>query len=422
MTSHSGRTFLHIAAETWQPWTKVEEQPGGGITVKGPMAELLTIVARQLDFDYELKQPHDHVWGTLLPNGSWSGMLGMLQREEVEFALGPFGVTQVRETVCDFSLPVYSENNAILMVRPGIGSDITGFVKPFTFQVWVLVLVAMVATWLTFTLSLNVENLVVEIEERVKSASTLALWVFKTLTQEASTWLPSTNASRLVVVTWLLSSMVFMSVYSGILTAMLTVPRVTIPIDSQEDLVAQSQLPWRLETGSMMFQYYQEAKDGIRRRVFEGHSGTFPDCYASRKEIANGEFAGICDKTTMKKAMSWDFSTSGKCHLYMSREVVYSNAILAMAFRTNSSFLRPVNRILRRLKEAGFIDKWLGAELTNTTQCLRPPSADGTSEGIRPLDLASFLGVLLVFGAGHLLAFVVFLVEVLLSMLTNSSP
>ncbi|XP_076068147.1 putative glutamate receptor isoform X2 [Oratosquilla oratoria] len=369
MTSHSGRTFLHIAAETWQPWTKVEEQPGGGITVKGPMAELLTIVARQLDFDYELKQPHDHVWGTLLPNGSWSGMLGMLQRE-----------------------------------------------------VWVLVLVAMVATWLTFTLSLNVENLVVEIEERVKSASTLALWVFKTLTQEASTWLPSTNASRLVVVTWLLSSMVFMSVYSGILTAMLTVPRVTIPIDSQEDLVAQSQLPWRLETGSMMFQYYQEAKDGIRRRVFEGHSGTFPDCYASRKEIANGEFAGICDKTTMKKAMSWDFSTSGKCHLYMSREVVYSNAILAMAFRTNSSFLRPVNRILRRLKEAGFIDKWLGAELTNTTQCLRPPSADGTSEGIRPLDLASFLGVLLVFGAGHLLAFVVFLVEVLLSMLTNSSP
>ncbi|XP_076068388.1 putative glutamate receptor [Oratosquilla oratoria] len=386
------------------------------------MAELLSILARQLDFDYELKQPQDHVWGTPLPNGSWSGMLGMLQREEVEFALGPFARTQSRETVSDFALPVCVDNIAILMVRPGIESDIAGFVKPFTFQVWVLVLVAIVATWLTFTLSLKVENLLVEVEERVKSALTLAFWVFKTLTQEASTWVPSTNASRLVVATWLLSSMVFMSVYSGILTAMLTVPRVTIPIDSQEDLVAQSQLPWRLETGSKMFQYYQEAKDGIRRRVFEGHSGIFPDCYASRKEIANGEFAAICDRTTMKMAMSWDFSTSGKCHLYMSRESVYSNLVFSIAFRTNSSFLRPVNRILRRLKEAGFIDKWLGAQLSNATQCLRPPSADGTSEERRPLDLASFLGVLLVFGVGHLLAFVVFLVEVLLSMLTNSSP
>ncbi|XP_042239273.1 uncharacterized protein LOC121878749, partial [Homarus americanus] len=125
-----------------------------------------------------------------------------------------------------------------------------------------------------------------------------------------SDWMPKKDGGRLIVTTWLLASLVFMSSYGGILTAMLTVPRVTIPIDSLADLVSQSDLPWRLEAGSMMFQYFQESEDKVRRKVFTDTAGTFPDCWASREDIASGEFAAICDRTTMKKAMSWDFRYS----------------------------------------------------------------------------------------------------------------
>lgn len=72
-----------------------------------------------------------------------------------------------------------------------------------------------------------------------------------------SEWLPVNDGGRIVVATWLLASLVFMSSYSGILTAMLTVPRVTIPIDSLADLVAQDDLPWRLESGAMMLTYLE---------------------------------------------------------------------------------------------------------------------------------------------------------------------
>lgn len=53
-------------------------------------------------------------------------------QQEVEFAVGPFGVSALRESVCDFSQPLYSENNAILMVRPTLQSDMAGFIKPFS--------------------------------------------------------------------------------------------------------------------------------------------------------------------------------------------------------------------------------------------------------------------------------------------------
>ncbi|MPC27970.1 putative glutamate receptor [Portunus trituberculatus] len=345
-------------------------------------------------------------------------------RVEVEFAVGPFGVTDLRETVCDFSTPLYSENNAILMVRPTLQNDMAGFVKPFTGQVWLLTLLSLAVVVAVMTPLATTEVRLFKLSMRW-SLSRTTIWGLKVFTQEGSVDVPPFTATRLLAAVWLLASLVFMSSYSGILTAMLTVPRVTIPIDSLADLVAQKDLPWRLEKGSMMFQYFkerelllteawrrhpQEAQDGVRRKVFMGISGTFPDCWAAREDIATGKYAAICDKTTMKKAMSWDFSTSGKCHLYISRELVYTNAIIAMAFQSNSTYLAPVNQIILAVKESGILDQWLSAQITNTSQCLRPPTAD-RSKGIAALSIEAMAGSFLVLAGGLATGTAVFLLE-----------
>ncbi|XP_042204114.1 glutamate receptor ionotropic, delta-1-like [Homarus americanus] len=409
-----GKASLRIAAGEWVPWTRVEMLDNDTVTIHGPMDNLLRILANKLNFEYELVQPPDRMWGVAGPDGNWTGMLGMLQRQEVEMAVGPFAVSRARETVCDFSEPVYSENMAILMVRPSLQSDLSGFLKPFTPTVWSLVLAAMVCICLTFATVTWQEAKLFNTSNR-RPVSTAVIWVFKALTQESTEWLPKTDGSRLVVTTWLLASLVFMSSYSGILTAMLTVPRVTIPIDSVEDLVTQKDLQWRLEAGSMMFQYYQEATEGIRKAVFDGHEGTFQDCWAARQPIAQGQFAGICDKTTMKKAMSWDFSSTGQCHLYISREVAYSNVMIAMAYRTNSSYKEKADYWLRRVKESGVINLWLQKEITNTSQCLLPPSAGKSTNTVSGLDLDSFMGSIIVLAGGLTTAMLVFLLELCVS-------
>lgn len=51
----------------------------------------------------------------------------------------------------------------------------------------------------------------------------------------------------------------------------------------------------------------QESEDETGQRVFAEKAGTFQDCWAARENIADGEFAAVCDSTTMMKAMSWDF-------------------------------------------------------------------------------------------------------------------
>ena len=45
----------------------------------------------------------DGSWGSQHPNGSYGGMIGMIMREEVEFAIADFYITSNRKKVIDFS-------------------------------------------------------------------------------------------------------------------------------------------------------------------------------------------------------------------------------------------------------------------------------------------------------------------------------
>ena len=45
----------------------------------------------------------DSEWGTLKANGSWSGVVGMLQRREVDVSVTDLSVTEARSAVIDYS-------------------------------------------------------------------------------------------------------------------------------------------------------------------------------------------------------------------------------------------------------------------------------------------------------------------------------
>ncbi|XP_045589659.2 glutamate receptor-like [Procambarus clarkii] len=370
----------------------------GRLGVEGPIGNLVQVLSDTIGFDFELVRPPDGLWGNKLPNGSWSGMMGMVDRKEVEFAVGPFTITPERETVCDFSAAVHTDDLALLVIRPGLTNDISGFLKPFNPLVWLLVLCSIVSVAAVLAGVVWAEGNVFGTSIN-KLIDKVSINIIQTIMQQGSKWMPKKDAGRLIATTWLLASFVFTSCYSGILTAMLTVPRVTIPIDSLEDLVAQTHLPWRLEAGSMMIPFLMESGDPVRQKVASKVSGTFPDCWTARQAVANGEYAALCDVTSMKKSMSWDFSTTGKCHLYIARQKVYSNAMMAMAFKNNSTFRSRADEIIMMVKEAGLLERWMGTEITNTSQCLRPPTSD-KRDGFSAFSLQALSGPFIVLGFG----------------------
>ncbi|XP_063840774.1 glutamate receptor U1-like [Scylla paramamosain] len=179
----TGTFTIKVAAEQWVPWTKVTSEPDGGITLGGPTGKLMEVLAQIMMFEYVLVRPPDGLWGAEQPDKSWSGMMGMVHREEVEFALGPFTITPQREAVSDFAIPLASENQAIIMQRPRQETDMGGFLKAFTMEVWLLMALSMAAmSSATILLVLAESRLFGCVIKNITSHT--MLWVLKALTQE----------------------------------------------------------------------------------------------------------------------------------------------------------------------------------------------------------------------------------------------
>ncbi len=52
------------------------------------MWELLKYLEAHINFTYTMVRPPDGKWGMGDEHGDWNGMLGMVHRNEVDFALG----------------------------------------------------------------------------------------------------------------------------------------------------------------------------------------------------------------------------------------------------------------------------------------------------------------------------------------------
>ena len=82
----NGSHFI-VAAEHFSPFFEVNsgspDKPYSGV-----MLQLLEYVRLSLNFTYEIRRPPDGQWGFVHKNRTVTGMVGMVSRNEVDFALG----------------------------------------------------------------------------------------------------------------------------------------------------------------------------------------------------------------------------------------------------------------------------------------------------------------------------------------------
>ena len=50
----------------------------------GMFAEIFDNLQEIMNFSYTLTQPPDGQWGALKPDNTWNGMVGMLERNEID--------------------------------------------------------------------------------------------------------------------------------------------------------------------------------------------------------------------------------------------------------------------------------------------------------------------------------------------------
>ncbi|XP_050690222.1 glutamate receptor ionotropic, delta-1-like [Eriocheir sinensis] len=381
-------------------------------------------------------------YGQSQPNGSWTGTLGLVQRNEFDFLASFITLSPERMAALDPSTYIILDEMTAVYVRPGVEPDVAGFVKPYTAGVWLLVLFTGLFVFAAGVIVLRCSGrpappsstrdapLAADVPRdaaadgsdaaEAEAAGWLAaarrasLWTWSTMLAHSVPWEPSSDRARVVLGLWLLAVFTLGSVYCSNLKAMLILPKINLPFDSLEQLgdtsirtlVFQDSLIHRQIEDSDINSNLGRLRDQLVVMPVEQRGLAFA-------HLMSGRAAGISFYQGIIFGLHQDYSVNGKCNLYILSRGFLGPTALTLAFPKGSPHKAKFDRVIVGLRESGILGKLFFNGVSNASECTKPVSSSLANAEQRPLELADFYGVLSLYAAGMIMSFGAFAAEMM---------
>uniref|UniRef100_A0A2P2IBZ3 Glutamate receptor ionotropic, kainate 2-like n=1 Tax=Hirondellea gigas TaxID=1518452 RepID=A0A2P2IBZ3_9CRUS len=390
----------------------------------GPIIDLTNIFAEKLGFCYRTVYPFNTVFGNKLPNGTWTGLIGMVIRKELDFAIPPFAYSLERWRAVEYSNILDIDSHSVTYKYPTFTSDVFGFIKPFTSSVWgciaalLLVMTAVmgsIALFKTYVLHQRTDGTPASAEDEEKRDADkpnhimgAAMLVYRALVGQSLDVVVPVHQALLGL--WLVMCLVIGTIYKGNLMSKLIAPKVNIPFSTFEELMANA-IPYRTTPQTYFIEVAKLADEGsLLRRLYEGLDGYTIDVDQLRQQMIRGDYAFIMFRRALLGGMHHMFNAfGGNCVTTMIDEHILP-APLSMVFPKKSPWKKKIDPMIIALREFGIIQKMLEDATLNATHCLNPQNQ--AREGTNPLKMKDFYGIFSMYLGGMFLAAMAFVGEV----------
>ena len=90
-----------------------------------------------MNFTYTLIKPPDGQWGTLQPDGTWSGMVNLLANQDIDIAATLFAVTKERSTVISFTDTISESYHSLFIKNPAETFNLMAYIDPMHWLTWI---------------------------------------------------------------------------------------------------------------------------------------------------------------------------------------------------------------------------------------------------------------------------------------------
>ena len=81
---------LKIAYYEWDPMFKIHKNPDGTVKYSGILGNLVVLMQQKRNITFTLIEEPNAMWGNCEGSNNCSGMIGMVNRKEADFALGMY--------------------------------------------------------------------------------------------------------------------------------------------------------------------------------------------------------------------------------------------------------------------------------------------------------------------------------------------
>ncbi|KAG7162319.1 Glutamate receptor-like 25, partial [Homarus americanus] len=366
----------------------------------GPAPELIDYLARAMNFSYQYLRPADGTWGVKLENGSWSGMVGMLMRQEVNIGVGPFIISGSRAEAMDFTVPIFLDYWRILGARGQPEVDPWGFILPLAPLVWLAILSALLLLPATVFL---MSSYFFHKRENQKNLLRVIFDYIRVLLQQdvldpVNCWWES-----LVLAVWMLMMLVLTRSYAGNLMSLLAVRHISEPYQTLQDLLDDPMVTMIWEKDSQSVRYLHSVESGIYREI----SDTEKEGRLIYK--THEEFPETIDTLVRQGDHVLMEVDMGKCSFYESREGFLS-LMFALVGPKASPIVPALSKRITAMTEAGLFFYWMKSAEPNSTVCYRSPTKITVKT---TLNLTNVWGMFVILAVGHIISLCVLFYELL---------
>ncbi|XP_070392228.1 probable glutamate receptor isoform X1 [Dermacentor albipictus] len=366
----------------------------GSVHISGLLGDILRELSQGMRFNYSVAFTPERTLGIRYPNGSWTGLIGSLQRDEGDFALGLMIPTNARNSIANPTTEVYIDEISILAGRTRTQStNVFSYVLTFDWQVWVCVLFTMMTLSLFST---GLDRFYAQQHQWATGSGTQGrkrfhcryyverflghAWeYFENLLGKGSSSPPSRQAPRVVTAFWWLAVTVLVFAFAGQMRACLMVKSQESVIRNIQDLARRSSVrPYTL-AGSILTAMLRDSRNPAYQRVFErimryGGQTELHRIYGQPilEQVVRGKAVVIADRGsfTYKVASTCRNYTYGE--FYIAEEPLLNfRFVMYLSKKVDVSLQRGINQRLVWLREMGIMDRWIAQMLGNWDHCRR---------------------------------------------------
>ncbi|EZA55532.1 Glutamate receptor [Ooceraea biroi] len=418
----------------------------GNDSYEGYCKDLADLIAKKLGISYELRIVKDGKYGTENPDvpGGWDGMVGELIRKEADIAIAPMTITSERERVIDFSKPFMSLGISIMIKKPiKQKPGVFSFLNPLSKEIWVCIIFCYMAVsivlfivsrfspyeWRVLTISGSTDSAIsgrndpslphphtpqgsphIPTSSMANDFSIVnSLWfALAALMQQGCDIWPRSISGRIASSVWWFFTLILISSYTANLAAFLTVERMITPINSAEDLAAQTEVQYGTLAHGSTWDFFRKSQISLYSKMWEfmnSRKHVFVKSYEEgirRVRTSKGKYALLIESPTNDYVNEREPCDTMKVGRNLDAKG------FGIATPLGSLLKDPINLAVLSLKENGELAKLVERWWYERTECRHGEKQDTTRN---ELSLSNLAGIFYILIGGLLLALAVALLE-----------
>ncbi|XP_048006929.1 glutamate receptor ionotropic, delta-1-like isoform X2 [Leguminivora glycinivorella] len=353
---------------------------------------LMMLLAEDLHFRYNLKQVE---WYGENRNGSFDGLAGQIQRNEIEVGITSLFMRDDRIQVMHFFSETFELRGAFIFRQPAMSSVSNVFLLPFSRGVWLAtgLVLALAAVLLALIARRQQLRAVDEAMERLSFGESVIFSV-GTVCQQGFHVVPDLVSARIVMLCSLMLALFAFTAYSAKIVAILQTP--SDAIRTIEDLT-RSPMTLGVQETTYKRTYFAESTQPATQKLYRQKLLPLGDrAYLSVVDgvarLRTGLFAFQVEEPSGYNIISKTFTEREKCGLTQIQ--AFKLPMVAVPMRKHSGYKELFASRMRWQRETGLLDRtrklWLALK----------PRCDAASGGFVSVGIIDVLPALHVLIAG----------------------